>query len=49
MFTKMLKYLKCNYCNHGINEWLFKGVTLNDKTSVAQTLNNTIKDQKEIK
>ena len=45
MFTKMLKYLKCNYCN----EWLFKGVTLNDKTSVAQTLNNTIKDKKEIK
>ena len=47
MFTKMLKYLKCNYCN--LNVLLFKGVTLNDKTSVAQSLNNTIKDEKEIK
>ena len=48
MFKKMLKYLKCNYCNHS-NVLLFKGVTLNDKTSVAQSLNNTIKDEKEIK
>ena len=52
MFTKMLKYLKCNYCNHSnhcINVLLLKGVTLNDKTSVAQTLHNTIKDKKEVK
>ena len=47
MFTKMLKYLKYNYCN--LNVLLFKGVALNDKTSIAQTLNNTIKDKKEIK
>ena len=51
MFTKMLKYLKCDYCNHSnqcINVLLLKGVTLNDKTSVAQTVNNTIKDKKKL-
>ena len=52
MFTKMLKYLKCNYCNHSnhcINVLLLKGVTLNDKTSVAQSVNYTITDKKEVK